>query len=147
MYFVTQCCGECCGAKVARKMKSESCRLIVLWTCGMNYRPNLIFCTYLIMCMLRSCHQNSSDPLSHGLHKTCEPWYVAQDVSSQSLKVNTLWGGASIGQNGLASTSFRCLGILEAKLICWTLCHVPQMVPEQILQCSGTHPVERGRRR
>lgn len=105
------------------------------------YTSHNIENTCLILCSYPSCYQNSTNPSRHGLHKTTVGvlWYLAPTQCSKSFISCKLGGGECM----VLDLFFPAhptdaqydwdLGNLEAKS---TLYYVPQIIPEQFLQCD-----------
>ncbi len=81
------------------------------------------------------------------LNVSCGIWH--QDISSRCLEDIVWWslhGSDLLVQHNPSMLNWiEIWGNLESKATLWTLCHLPQTIPEQTLQCGGVHyPAERG---
>ncbi len=94
--------------------------------------------TFLISWRSPSCCQNSSDASRHEHHKTSERalWFLAQNISNRSIK-------SCMDQMCLSSTDaqYDIWGIWRPRQKPWTLCHVPQTLPEAFLHYHQGKPL------
>lgn len=94
------------------------------------------------MCWSSFCHRNNCDPLRPIPCNTSEdvPWcLVPEPLSRVSCEVGSWWIELTFLVNPIDYWLYWDLDTLEAKSTSWTVCHVPQTIPEQFSNFYRVH--------